>query len=909
MSTKVDKRRHRLVPEVLQWCAIDCGPAALKAVLAGFDLDVAYDWLRDACRTQADGTSIDMLEDVGNALGLRAEQVLLPPEHLVVKEADALPAIVAVESGRSIHFVVVWSRHGDRLQIMDPASGRSFVSVDSFLASCYRHEHAMDVRTWRKRAEGREFLAPLTRRMKAAGLSNVSSERLLTHARSDPGHRGLAALDASTRMVGRLLQSGAVELGAESAGVLEALYLEATRTGERAVGSPIPESFYSVLDVADQEVAGDSVMVRGAVALCLSRACLSPETPAAEALERLPGWQAARRNAKLRPESELLRLCVGASGIGFLATCGLALATAVAVGEAVLFRAFSNAGQDLGVVPQRLAVLAALSIYMVVSSAIDAAVTAMFLRVGRYAETQLRMAFLARVARLSDRFFQTRPVSDVAERCHSIVRVRSVAALAQQLLRASFELVLTVVGIAWLDPGSLPWAAAGAVALGLVPAYFSSSIQEHDLRRTVHSASLMRFYLDALVGLVPVRVHGGECALRVEHEGTLVEWVRSARKSSKVSLWLQGVQATVGLGLAIGLVHSYSARTTEPTALLLLLYWTMRMPVLAQTIEGVIRQYSPLRASLVRLLEPLQMAPVDVPWRAPLDASTHSTGVTLDLEGVSVVASGNSLLDDISLRIAPGTHVAVVGRSGAGKSSLAGLLLGWHEPTRGQVLVDGQPLDAERLAPLRNETVWVDPAVALWDEPLLDNLLYGSGDTTSLASALDRAELKPLMQKLPEGLQSPLGEDGRALSGGEGQRVRLGRALCKTAHRLVILDEPFRGTDRSMRQVLLRRARQRWSEATVLFVTHDIRDACSFDRVLVMDNGRVIEDGAPASLLRSERSIFRAMLDNEAVVLDSVWSASEWERVIVQQGRVWPHLVPDRSAGDDDTEKVEMVST
>ncbi len=85
------------------------------------------------------------------------------------------------------------------------------------------------------------------------------------------------------------------------------------------------------------------------------------------------------------------------------------------------------------------------------------------------------------------------------------------------------------------------------------------------------------------------------------------------------------------------------------------------------------------------------------------------------------------ILDDVSLSIPAGSHVAVVGMSGAGKSTLLGLLLGWHRPTAGSVHVDGEPLDSTRLERLRLETAWVDPAVQLWNESLLDNLLYGAG--------------------------------------------------------------------------------------------------------------------------------------------------------------------------------------
>ena len=139
-------------------------------------------------------------------------------------------------------------------------------------------------------------------------------------------------------------------------------------------------------------------------------------------------------------------------------------------------------------------------------------------------------------------------------------------------------------------------------------------------------------------------------------------------------------------------------------------------------------------------------------------------------------AAGHTILTDLDLSIPAGSHVAIVGPSGAGKSSLVGLLLGWHRAASGQVCVDGVPLDGPRLAQLRQETAWVDPTVQLWNRSLLDNLRYGAhgAHAAPLAAVLEQADLRSVLEKLPDGLQTSLGEGGGLVSGGEGQRVRLG---------------------------------------------------------------------------------------------------------------------------------------
>jgi ABC-type bacteriocin/lantibiotic exporter with double-glycine peptidase domain len=125
VSAAPSARRRLLVPEVVQTSAMDCGPAALKCLLEGFGIAVSYGRLREACQTDVDGTSIDTLEEAAVQLGLEAEQMMLPVDHLLLPEAQALPALVVVQlPGGATHFVVAWRRHGRVVQLMDPGTGR-----------------------------------------------------------------------------------------------------------------------------------------------------------------------------------------------------------------------------------------------------------------------------------------------------------------------------------------------------------------------------------------------------------------------------------------------------------------------------------------------------------------------------------------------------------------------------------------------------------------------------------------------------------------------------------------------------------------------------------------------------------------------------------------------------------------
>ena len=144
-------RRRLLVAEVIQTSAIDCGPTSLKALLDGFHIPASYGRLREACQTDVDGTSIDTIEVVAEQLGLDAQQILVPLDHALLKEASTLPAIAVVRGANgTAHFIVAWRRHGRFVQVMDPARGRLWLTRQSFLDHMVVHSMSVPAAAWRE---------------------------------------------------------------------------------------------------------------------------------------------------------------------------------------------------------------------------------------------------------------------------------------------------------------------------------------------------------------------------------------------------------------------------------------------------------------------------------------------------------------------------------------------------------------------------------------------------------------------------------------------------------------------------------------------------------------------------------------------------------------------------------------
>jgi ABC-type bacteriocin/lantibiotic exporter with double-glycine peptidase domain len=897
-------RRQFLVPEVVQSSAMDCGPAALKCVLEGFGIPVSYGRLREACQTDVDGTSIDTMETVAAQLGVESEQIMTPVDHLLSPEARALPAIVVVRQPNGLtHFVVAWRTHGRFVQIMDPAIGRRWLTCEQLLGELYVHLLPVPAAAWREWAASDEFLNVLRRRIANLGLSKRTMGRLIEAAIADKGWRSLAALDAIVRMVDLIVLSRGLRRGQEAARVIETLFHRArkqTTEGDQTV----PARYWSVRPARAGPDGEEQLMLRGAVLVRLHRRGKADQSAPFDAASqatspttlRSPDLDAALSEPPNRPGRELLSLL---RADGLLAPAMLASSLTVAAGgivvEALLLRGLFDLSREMALPEQRLGAMGALVIFVVGLLFVELPIAAGLLRAGRLLEARVRLAFLEKMPRLGDRYFRSRLTSDMAERSHVIHGLRLLPDVGGRFIRAAFELVLTAAGIVWLDPASAPIAfLAIALAVGL-PLVFYPSLSELDLRVRTHAGALSRYYLDALLGLVTIRAHAAERSVRREHEGLLVDWARAGLSRQRAAVALEGAQAFVGFGLAAWLVVGYLMRGHETGGVLLLVYWAFNLPVLGLEIALFVRNYPAFRNMTTRLLEPLGAPEENAAQGSPNlvatvedAASQSSRGVAVLMKDVSVRAAGHTILEEINLSLEAGSHVAIVGRSGAGKSSLVGLLLGWYGPATGQVLVNRISLAGEHLDLLRKQTAWVDPAVHLWNRSLIENLSYGAATDTFLAidHAIEAADLREILDKLPDGLQTPLGEGGGLVSGGEGQRVRLGRALLRSDVRLVILDEPFRGLQREQRRELLARVRSLWHGATLLCITHDISETKDFERVIVMAEGRIVEDGDPQALVEATNSRYGAMLRAESAARDALWSLASWRRLRVASGQL-----------------------
>ncbi|WP_445361085.1 ATP-binding cassette domain-containing protein [Microbulbifer sp. EKSA005] len=888
----MESKRRWLVPEVVQTSNMDCGPASLKCLLEGFGVNTHYGHLRDACQTDVDGTSINTLEKIAVELGLEAVQMVVPVDHLLLSSTGYLPGLVVVRlPNGNTHFVVAWKNHRGIVQVMDPASGRRWPSARRFLDELHVHTARVPPQGWRNWAGGDDFIAPLKERIAQLKVGNKEASTLCEKALEDESWLSLAFLDASVRMLTSLVTSGAIKRGTEISGMLQRLSVEFTTDTTQAF-SLVPENYWCARPSRPRgsepaetiELSPEQLEFSGAVIVSVKGVRdVSGVKPKSEALSRAlrePPFQPLRQLWGLMREDGLV-----APLTIFIAMLGAVLGLMF---EALLFRGLIDIHSELATEIQRAGTIALLLFFMITLMLLQFPAAKVQMVVGRRLENRFRIRFLAALPKIPDHFFQSRPTSDTAERSHRIAALRDLPVLGTSLIFKIFSLFATALGIIWLAPAAAPLVLVMSVLQVAVPLMFHPVLTDYSMRVQTHAGALARFYMDALLGVIPIRTHGAGESVRREHENLLTEWIRAGYSSLNFQLNSQAVQLLINCTLSSVLViYCVNAQGASPD-LLLLIYWVLALPPLGEEIAGLMRSYPRQRNFLLRALEPLQAVTETDTDKSSADSVEFSPAnpVGIKFENVTVNASGRTILDRVNLEISPGEQIAVVGASGAGKSSLAGLLLGWHKPASGRVMLNGGELKGELLHRFRLHCAWVDPAIQLWNSSLLENLSYGNKPGAPLYPILQQADLLKLVAALPEGLQSPLGESGALVSGGEGQRVRLGRALGREETACVILDEPFRGLDRQQRQRLMNRVREVWQGITLICITHDISETRDFPRVLVVDEGCIIEDGKPSELQAQGDTRYAQLLAAESSLWQECWQSSSWRHLRMASGQL-----------------------
>ncbi|MBB3963649.1 ABC transporter ATP-binding protein [Rhizobium metallidurans] len=415
------------------------------------------------------------------------------------------------------------------------------------------------------------------------------------------------------------------------------------------------------------------------------------------------------------------------------------------------------------------------------------------------------------------------------------------------VLVARLDLSLAIVVLSWL------------VAFGILARYFVPRIRRHS-RDTAESASMLNGRMvDAYSNIQTLKLFArDEETDRYMRQGfdtfqaTVLLFTRFITGVRASMALLSGIMIVTMAGLSVHLwLQGLISSGAVAFSLALVLRLNFLLGRLMTQFNGIMRNLGTIQNSAELISKPLAL--VDKP-DAP-DLVIAEPGIRFD--DVSFhYGKGSGVIDRFSLSIAPGEKVGIVGRSGAGKSTLVNLLLRLYDLEGGRILIDGQDIANVRQESLRMQIGVVSQDTSLLHRSVRDNILFGRPDAgeAGLIEAARRAEALGFIQRLEDqqgrkGFDAHVGERGVKLSGGQRQRIAIARVMLKDAP-ILVLDEATSALDSEVEEAIQTNLNRIMDGKTVLAIAHRLSTIAALDRLIVVDRGRIIQEGTHEALLR-----------------------------------------------------------
>lgn len=455
----------------------------------------------------------------------------------------------------------------------------------------------------------------------------------------------------------------------------------------------------------------------------------------------------------------------------------------------------------------------------------------------------------AGLARFRQGELLNRLVADVDTLDHLYLRVIS------PLVGALVVIAVVTLGLSWLDVTLA--LTLGGIMLGtllLLPPLFYRAGKPTGEALTHYRASYRQQLTAWLQGQAELTLFGASDRYRDEMEASELAWHEAQRRqagltalSQAVMLLISGVAVVLMLWMAAGGVGGNDA----PGALIaLFVFCALAAFEALAPVTGAFQHLGQVIASARRVTQIVEQKP-DVTF--PDASQSAPENVALALNDVAFRYPGQTepALRGITLDISAGEHIALLGRTGCGKSTLLQLLTRAWDVSTGAITLNDERIETFSEAALRAAMSVVPQRVHLFSATLRDNLLLAAPEARdeALRAVLERVGLEKLLEG--SGLNAWHGEGGRQLSGGELRRLAIARALLHNAP-LLLLDEPTEGLDAETEKQILDLLAEVAKEKTMLMVTHRLQGLMRFDRIIVMDNGEIIEQGKHAELMASK---------------------------------------------------------
>jgi len=358
--------------------------------------------------------------------------------------------------------------------------------------------------------------------------------------------------------------------------------------------------------------------------------------------------------------------------------------------------------------------------------------------------------------------------------------------------------------------------------------------------------------IDSLLNYETVKYFNNEAYEARHYDGALAEWEQAKRKN-RLSLFVLNAGQALIIALAMTAMMVLAAmRVTEGGMTIgdfvLVNAFMMQLFMPLNFLGFVYREIRGALANIERMFALLQQAPKVVEQVGAKSLDCRLGAVRFENVGFSY--ADREILSDVNFEIAPGEKVAVVGDSGAGKSTLIKLLYRFYDVDSGRISIDGEDIRSLTLDSLRRAIAIVPQDTVLFNDSLLENIRYGRPDASDdeVRQVIVHAHLQHFVAALPAGWDTKVGERGLKLSGGEKQRVAIARAILKGSP-ILVFDEATSSLDSGAEQAILQALRELAQGHTSLVIAHRLSTIVDADRILVLSQGRVVEQGRHQELL------------------------------------------------------------
>ena len=477
---------------------------------------------------------------------------------------------------------------------------------------------------------------------------------------------------------------------------------------------------------------------------------------------------------------------------------------------------------------------------------------------GERVVADLRSAVFAHVVSLSPGFFDTQRVGEIASRLTAdTTQIKSAfGASASIALRNFFLFIGAVIMMVVTSPrlSALVLIVIPLIVLPLVAFGRQVTRRSRTAQDTLADASALA--VEAIGAVRTVQAFTGEPAVRGRFRAAVEEAFVAARRSTAARAWLTAAIIFIVFASVIGILWAGAqdvlAGDMTPGRLgQFVLYSVFAAGALSEfsQVWGEVAQAAGAAGRIAELLqiEPEIRAPArPVALPEPQRGEIRFDAVTFAYPG----RRDSRVLDKVSFSIAPGERVALVGPSGAGKSTIFHLLLRFYDPDAGRILLDGVDLALADPRAVRARLALVPQDVAIFAASVRENIRLGRVEATDaeIERAGELALVDEFVPLLPQGYDTPIGERGVTLSGGQRQRIAIARAILRDA-KVLLLDEATSALDAES-ETLVQKALERSMEGrTSLVIAHRLATVLGADRILVLERGRIVEEGTHASLV------------------------------------------------------------